>query len=133
MCKYKHAHAHAPTSGLIIIKMDTEVDKEMEGEDFSEELEETQEEFSQVNTIENDPLEDNTEHTNTALTESQILTPSSHKAPVWKHFGFRKDSKSGKLFVEKRSVNFVLLQLHAQVELLIHKTICDRIIVWNTI
>ena len=43
--------------------MDAEVDKEIQDEDFREELEETQEGLSYINTIENEPLEGSTEHT----------------------------------------------------------------------
>ena len=43
-----------------------------------------------ANPIENESLEDITECADTESMAREIITPSSHKAAVWKYFGFRK-------------------------------------------
>ena len=62
-----------------------------------------QDKVTPANPIENESLEDDTEHTDVESTAREIITPLSHKVPVWKHFGFRRDSKTGKLLVENKA------------------------------
>ena len=62
----------------------------LEMEDCHEE--EIQEEVILANPIENESLEDITEHADTESMAREIITPSSHKAAVWKYFGFQKES-----------------------------------------
>ena len=33
-----------------------------------------------------------------------IVTPDSHKAPVWMHFGFRRDDSSGRIVIGSKAV-----------------------------
>ena len=59
-----------------------------------------------ANPIENESLEDITECADTESMAREIITPSSHKAAVWKYFGFQKDNKtgnSGKLVIENKA------------------------------
>ena len=37
-----------------------------------------------------------------AVVEQEIVTLSSNKAPVWRHFGYMKDSATGKAMVGKK-------------------------------
>ena len=75
--------------------------KRLEMKDCHEE--EIQEEVILVNPIENESLEDITEHADTKLMAREIITPSSHKAAVLKYFGFQKESgNSGKLVIENK-------------------------------
>ena len=61
-------------------------DGDCEMEDWHEE-QEVQDEVTPANPIESESLEDDTEHTDVESTAREV-TPLSHKAPVWKHFGF---------------------------------------------
>ena len=80
-------------------------DDGIEMEDGREE-EEIQEEIVPAIPIEKESLGDITEFTGTESAAREIITPSSHKAAVWKYFGFQKDDKtgnSGKLVIENKA------------------------------
>ena len=80
-------------------------DDGIEMEDGREE-EEIQEEIVPSIPIEKESLGDITECTGTESAAREIITPSSHKAAVWKYFGFQKDDKtgnSGKLVIENKA------------------------------
>ena len=70
-------------------------DDGIEMEDCREEEEEIQEEIVPANPVEKESLGDITECTGTESAARDIITPSSHKAAVWKYFGFQKDNKTG--------------------------------------
>ena len=81
-------------------------DESLEMEDCHQE--EIEEEVILENPIENESSEDIsiTERTDTESMAREIITPSSHKAAVWKYFGFQKDNKtgnSGKLVMENKA------------------------------